>query len=584
MSGFRSNYNDIEFQSDNSLHLEQHKILLGSIEDFTKAINNIHLENDLEIKNLRESLSVQMNSNSFPDLNQKSQTLKEINMLGHDQDCFSGQSCSESGLGKSEHDIDLLNMIDNKKNLMSNKIFMSGQEYEREKNIQESPQRSKAFMKKNSVSPKPNDFTGKLKLSLDNLKMHSNKLFESKKDQANKHSESLCSDLENKISELIKFNEKDLEDQEKIDFDSEFVSGESKDLESLKKNLENNYEMIKNSPDRYLSYATPYFYQNLNSIKVSRQNSSANSYKDGNKIFLKQSSQKTSNFLINEPFQVNSQNSIKNEVCSQNKLDLNKELKSVNLTEDSTKNEKIDIGSTSSKKAFKKIGKSEIALNNIIQKFEAISLRNSVENPNAVIPVSEFEIKTYESNTLRDQIETKEQEDSKLLQNNILIEDLDESSSNQNQEKVQNLENCTKRMVKKISRAQIGTKEPNIIDLSEVPGNLKTKQNQDTAKIKCENKDFSESYQSKNNNESIMLKKRIGSQSKNSRSQIWSKNISVQSQNRTKSRYNEIQIDSNCKHDSTYGSTTGFQSKSGFLSESLQQESSLKIQSSKFLI
>ena len=72
MSGFRSNYNDIEFQSDNSLHLEQHKILLGSIEDFTKAINNIHLENDLEIKNLRESLSVQMNSNSFPDLNQKS--------------------------------------------------------------------------------------------------------------------------------------------------------------------------------------------------------------------------------------------------------------------------------------------------------------------------------------------------------------------------------------------------------------------------------------------------------------------------------------------------------------------------------
>ena len=96
-------------------------------------------------------------------------------------------------------------------------------------------------------------------------------------------------------------------------------------------------------------------------------------------------------------------------------------------------------------------------------------------------------------------------------------------------------------MVKKISRAQIGTKEPNIIDLSEVPGNLKTKQNQDTAKIKCENKDFSESYQSKNNNnESIMLKKRIGSQSKNSRSQIWSKNISVQSQNRTKSRYNEI--------------------------------------------
>ena len=72
MSGFRSNYNDIEFQSDNSLHLEQHKILLGSIEDFTKAINNIHLENDLEIKNLRESLSVQMTSNSFPDLNQKS--------------------------------------------------------------------------------------------------------------------------------------------------------------------------------------------------------------------------------------------------------------------------------------------------------------------------------------------------------------------------------------------------------------------------------------------------------------------------------------------------------------------------------
>ena len=72
MSGVRSNYHDIEFQSDNSLHLEQHKILLGSIEDFTKAINNIHLENDLEIKNLRESLSVQMNSNSFPDLNQKS--------------------------------------------------------------------------------------------------------------------------------------------------------------------------------------------------------------------------------------------------------------------------------------------------------------------------------------------------------------------------------------------------------------------------------------------------------------------------------------------------------------------------------
>ncbi len=74
MSENLSNVDSFEndFQTENSLHLEQHKILLGSIEDFTKAINNVHLENDLEIKNLRSSLSIQLNSNSIRDFKEKS--------------------------------------------------------------------------------------------------------------------------------------------------------------------------------------------------------------------------------------------------------------------------------------------------------------------------------------------------------------------------------------------------------------------------------------------------------------------------------------------------------------------------------
>lgn len=48
-----------EYHTENSLQLEQHKLLLGSIEDFAKQLNNIHDENDMEIYKLRNSLSIQ---------------------------------------------------------------------------------------------------------------------------------------------------------------------------------------------------------------------------------------------------------------------------------------------------------------------------------------------------------------------------------------------------------------------------------------------------------------------------------------------------------------------------------------------
>lgn len=587
MSENLSNVDSFEndFQTENSLHLEQHKILLGSIEDFTKAINNVHLENDLEIKNLRSSLSIQLNSNSIRDFKEKSQTFKEINMLEIDQDMYSKESCADSHFEKFDSDLDLSNLMkSNKRDAIPNKIFMSEHDYDRDKKIQESPEKSKAFKKKTKNSPNPKDFAGKLKLSLNNLDKHSCKLFESTKEPAIKNSESLCN-IENKIFEMMKSNEEYLEGQDKINFDSEYVSGESKNIESLKKDLEkkanvNICEYIKNSHDCYLSYSTPYFYQNVNSFKASRQNSSANSNKDNYKSCTTKGSQKTSNFVISEPLFQNSQKSQKDSVENENKIDLVKETNYINLKEDFIKKEICGESTNSSKKNFKVIGKSEEALNKLIQKFEINSIRNSLENPHAIIPVSSFDLKTHESNTTHNQPEKLPHEDDKLLQNNILIEDLDETSPTKNNEKVQSQENCTKRIVRKISKAQIGAKDPNIIDQSERPDLSVMKQNLESYTESvglAKNKDISESYQSRNYNDNSLSKNKIGTY--HSKGKKCTKQIPKGNQN-VNSRYNERQTYSNCINDSTYGSTSGFKSGFDFHSNSIQQESSLKVLSS----
>jgi hypothetical protein len=69
-----------EFRTGNSLQLEQHKLLLGSIEDFAKEFGDAQDENDAEINRLRSSLSIQLVSHTSRE--------KETNSTAHDSRNF----------------------------------------------------------------------------------------------------------------------------------------------------------------------------------------------------------------------------------------------------------------------------------------------------------------------------------------------------------------------------------------------------------------------------------------------------------------------------------------------------------------
>ena len=76
-----------EFRTGNSLQLEQHKLLLGSIEDFAKEFGDAQDQNDAEINRLRSSLSIQLVSHTSRH-HETNSTAHESQTFTNDHPCF----------------------------------------------------------------------------------------------------------------------------------------------------------------------------------------------------------------------------------------------------------------------------------------------------------------------------------------------------------------------------------------------------------------------------------------------------------------------------------------------------------------
>ena len=178
-----SYYEDYNSEHDHSLQLDEHKIQLGSIEDFAKEIRSLHNKNDMEINRLRDSLSLN----------------KPVTKL-----------------------------FESSQNFLTNENIFSHKNFD---NVQQDEAKYQKDYKNHQNSP----------------------------EDVSKHSP--CTELENKISEMIKNNEKYLQDLDHKKVDQPYQASEVKNEEYTS----------TNSNDFYNSYWTPCFNHNNNSQKIQQQ-------------------------------------------------------------------------------------------------------------------------------------------------------------------------------------------------------------------------------------------------------------------------------------------------------------------------